>query len=113
MTVGVDSSDFLEIAAEWRGMHLVVRLSGELDLCSASQVEQALGEAAARTPTWVLLDLERVSFIDAAGIRAILRGAEMLGPRLIVVGTPPRVMRIFTLAGVADRLTFGSDPSGG
>ena len=112
MTVGVDSSDFLEIAAGWSGTHLVMRLSGELDLCSASQLRQALDEAAAGTPTRVLLDLDGVTFIDAAGIRAILTGAEIFGPRLILVRTPPRVMRIFTLAEVVERLTFGSDPSG-
>lgn len=109
----VDSSDILEIAAGWSGPHLVMRLSGELDLCSASEVRQAFDEAAARTPTRVLLDLEGVTFIDAAGIRAILRGAEIFGSRFVLVRTPPRVRRVLTLAGVDEWLTFGIDSTSG
>ena len=109
----VESLDMFEIAAGWNGTQLVIRLSGELDLCSASQVWQALDEAAVRTPTRVLLDLERLTFIDAVGIRAILRGAEIFGSRFILVRTPPRVMRVLTLAGVDERLTFGADSTDG
>ena len=109
----VDGSDILQIGAEWSGAQLSLRLSGELDFCSAPQLRQALDDAAARTPARVLLDLEHLSFIDAAGIRAILRGAEIFGPRLILHRTPPVAMRLFTMTGVEQRLNFGIDSSRG
>jgi anti-sigma B factor antagonist len=109
----VDGWEILQIAAAWSGTQLVLRVSGELDLCSARCLGQALDEAAARAPTRVLLDLERVSFIDVAGIRAILRGAEIFGSRLVLHRTPPHVMRLFTIIGVEQRLTFGRDSNAG
>lgn len=102
----VDSLDILQIAAAWSGTQLVMRVAGELDICSAPQLRQALDEAAARAPSRVILDLEELGFIDAAGIRAILSGAQLFGPRLLVQRTPPYVMRLFTITGVDQRLTF-------
>ena len=113
MSGRVDSWDILQIAAAWSGTRLVLGLSGELDFCSAPQLTQALDEAAARTPAEVLLDLECLSFIDAAGIRAIVRGAEMFGSRLVLHHTPRHVMRLFALVGVDERLTFGRECSEG
>lgn len=111
VTTEVGSLEILQIAVAWSGTRLVMRLSGELDLSSAPQLSLALDEAAERTPSAVILNLELVTFMDAAGIRAILRGTELLGSRLILHRTPAFVMRLFTITGVEDRLTFriGSD----
>ncbi|MBV9943540.1 MAG: STAS domain-containing protein [Solirubrobacterales bacterium] len=106
----VDSLDILQIAAAWSGTQLVMRASGELDLCSAPQLRQALDEAADRMPSGVILDLELISFIDAAGIRAVLRGAELFGPRFVLRRTPAYVMRLFTIIGLEQQLTFEIDP---
>ncbi len=108
----VDSLDVLQIAVAWSGTQVVMRVSGELDLCSAAQLCQALDEAAARTPSAVILDLEPVSFMDAAGIRAILRGADIFGPRFVLRRTPRYVMRLFTITGVDQQLSFEADSSG-
>ena len=105
----MDSSDILQIAGAWNGSQLVLRLSGELDSYTAPQLEHALDEAAARSPSEVSLDLESLTFMDAAGIRAILTGTEIFGRRLILHRTPPNVMRVFTIAGVEQRMNFGID----
>ena len=104
----VDSVDILQIAAAWSGTQLVMRLSGELDLCSAPALRQALDEAAQQMPSAVILDLGRVSFMDGAGIRAVLRGAELFGPRFVLRRTPPYVMRLFTITGLDQQLSFES-----
>ena len=105
----VDSLDSLQIGASWCGTHLVLCLSGELDLCSAPQLRQALDDAAQLMPSGVFLDLELVSFMDAAGIRAILTGDELFGPRLVLRRTPPYLVRLFTITGLDRRLTFAID----
>ncbi|MBV8946589.1 MAG: STAS domain-containing protein [Solirubrobacterales bacterium] len=102
----VDSLDVLQIAAAWSDTRLVMRVSGELDLCSAPQLRHALDHAAGRMPSAVILDLEPVTFMDAAGIRAILRGAELFGPRFILRRTPPYFMRLFAITGVEQQLSF-------
>ena len=107
----VESVEVLRIAATWSGTQLVVRLSGELDLGSALQLRHALDDAANQHPSAVILDLERVSFMDAAGIRAILTGAQSFGSRFILRRTPPYVMRLFAIIGLEQQLNFeaGSD----
>ena len=102
----VDSLEVLRIAAAWSGTELVLRVSGELDLCSAPQLRRALDEAAQRMPSAVILDLEGVSFMDAAGIRAILRGTEIFGRRFMLRRSPPYVRRLFTITGLEQELTF-------
>ena len=109
----VDNLDVLRISAAWSGTELVLRVSGELDLCSAPELRHALDQAAERKPSAAILDLERVSFIDAAGIRAILTGAEIFGPRLILRRTPPYVRRLFTITGLEQQLTFETESSTG
>ena len=107
----VDSLDVLQIAAAWSGTQLVLRVCGELDLCSAAELRHALDQAAERMPSVAILDLERVSFMDAAGIRAILKGTEIFGPRLILRRTPPYVRRLFAITGLEQQLTFETDSS--
>lgn len=109
----MDSLDILQVAAAWSGKRLVVRLSGELDISSAPQLGQALDEAAKRTPSGVILDLERVTFMDAAGIRAILQAADVFGRRFILRRTPPHVMRLFAITGVEQGLNFETAPGAG
>ena len=109
----VESLDVLEIAAAWSGTQLVLRLSGELDLCSAPQLGRALYEAAEQLPSQLILDLERMRFMDAAGIRCILTAAEIFGPRLILRRTPPYILRLFTITGLEQRLTFELDSGSG
>ena len=108
----VDSLEVLRIVATWSGTQLVVRLSGELDLGSAVQLRSALDGAADQHPSAVILDLECVSFMDAAGIRAILTGAETFGPRFVLRSTPLYVKRLFAIIGLEQELNFESDSSG-
>ena len=78
-----------------------VRATGELDLCTAPQLERTLQDARSKARL-VVLDTRDVSFIDCSGLRAILdssgRGdAEV--PRLVLV-PGPAVQRLLSLAGV-------------
>jgi len=50
----------------------VIRVEGELDLFERPRVERALREAEASHATRILLDLEGLTFIDAAGLSALV-----------------------------------------
>src|SRR4051794_20506943 len=96
---------------------LLVQLTGELDISSASGVESRLIEVEQRAPERLFLDLRRVNFIDSTGLSMIINAdgrAKKAGRRLTIVsgdGVPRRILRT---VGLEDRLEVLSDlPAGG
>jgi anti-sigma B factor antagonist len=82
----------------------VIAVSGELDVTSAPELDDVLcrtdGEA-------VNLDLSGVSFIDPAGLRALLnakRGIDARGGQLVIRKPSCQVRRLAQLSGTADEL---------
>lgn len=113
----VASLDVLTVALEFAERAVVIRLFGELDLSTGPQLGKAFADAAASDPALVVLDLHALTFIDAAGLRAVLRGNQQFNKRLIVRGASSRVRWLFTVAGLErelrfDRPTFGLVSSG-
>jgi anti-sigma B factor antagonist len=50
----------------------VIRIEGELDLCECPSLERALREAEVSPANRILLDLEKLTFIDAAGLSVLV-----------------------------------------
>jgi anti-anti-sigma factor len=79
----------------------VLRATGEIDLANADELKQAL--VGTSTPG-VVLDLNGVSYLDSAGIRAILTGARALSERscrFVIVAEPSaRVQVVLRIAGL-------------
>ncbi len=65
-------SPLCAIAAAREGDSYVIRVEGELDLSECSQLEGALREAEASLATRILLDLDELAFIDAAGLSLLV-----------------------------------------
>ena len=89
-----------------------VMLSGELDMATAPQLEDALSEAA-RDSVAVILDLSKLEFMDSAGLHAILNAHARLNEancRLALIAGGPQVQRIFEITGVEHRLEFVDTP---
>jgi anti-anti-sigma factor len=87
---------------------VVVHAGGEIDLATAAPLRDAL-ERAAEDPTVRLLvcDLSRVSFLACSGLAMLLSAWSTLderGGELRVVATEPIVLRLFELAGLAEKL---------
>jgi anti-anti-sigma factor len=85
---------------------LVLHVSGELDLDSAPTLEAAATAHLGTFPSVLILDLSRITFIDCAGLGALLRisvhtscsrTALLLGP------ISPYVARLIALTGDAFR----------
>ncbi len=85
-----------------------IALSGELDLSSALNFEDALRRIEeSRRPRTIVLDLSCLRFMDSSGVRLILSAhlrAAKRGWRLQIVEASESVQRIFRLTGIADRL---------
>jgi anti-anti-sigma factor len=75
----------------------VIAVSGELDSATAGTLDDAL--VAVRPP--IRVDLAELTFIDSAGLHALLRLHQRPGTVLTVVDASPNVRRLFELAGVA------------
>lgn len=78
---------------------VVIALAGEVDLTTAARVRAELRLAESLHPGRLILDLRGVTFIDAAGVSAILprrRGGDV---RRTLVAGPGRVRRVLELVG--------------
>lgn len=91
-----------------RDLH-VVALAGELDLATVGQFAREISRAEASAAGAILLDLERLEFIDSIGMNAIIRLSARLeidGRSLLVRRGPDSVHRSFELCGLTSRLHF-------
>lgn len=91
-----------------------VRLTGELDISGAGEVQRALEEVERSTTGSLVIDLRRLEFLDSTGLRLILSAdarARDRGSDLIVVRGPEPVDRVFRMAGLERRLRFVEDPA--
>jgi anti-sigma B factor antagonist len=90
-----------------------VALAGELDLSSALTFEDQLRRIEEETqPRVLVLDLQRLKFLDSTGLRLILAAharALKRGGRLCIVQGSDAVRRIFRLTGVVERLNVFDD----
>ncbi len=89
---------------------LIVLVSGEIDLSTGSHLDDALSRAAASTAGLIIVDLERVTFMDATGLGILVRHAstEDGEQRLRITPGPPQVQRLFELSGMRAHLPFYS-----
>jgi anti-sigma B factor antagonist len=58
---------------------VIVEVAGELDLTNAHEVEERLGALAEREDETLVLDLNRLLFIDSAALHVLFRLARRLG----------------------------------
>ena len=89
-------------------------LAGELDFATAPQLAAAVVHIPMGASTMLVVGLREVTFIDCAGIRAVLLIQELCAQRgcgfSLVPGCAP-VQRSFELCGLLDHLPFRDDGS--
>ena len=90
----------------------VIELDGEWDLAAREATRTAIRRVLARGPSCVVLDLTRVSFIDASGVHVVVELARHSAADhvyLVIVPGPPAVQRVFALCRVIGELPFVAD----
>jgi anti-sigma B factor antagonist len=95
--------DFSVNTAALGGDSFIVTLTGEVDLHTATSLEEALEGVVALGGTAVALDLAEVSFVDSTVLEVLLRYRERLqnlGGELVVVTQDRRVLRTFEVTGL-------------
>lgn len=108
----MDEALTIEVRRE-RG-YTVVAVTGEVDIATVTRLRERLFELAASGRTLVV-DLDQVSFIDSAGLAALVgaaRRADAHGASLQVVCTRPRTRQLFRLTGLDSRVPLASTLDG-
>ena len=85
-----------------------VSAQGEVDLASADELETRFGELTSPDVTSVVVDLEGVTFLDSAGINALLKGrrlAESRGQSFVVSSASGLVRQVLDITGVWNHLS--------
>jgi anti-sigma B factor antagonist len=84
-----------------------VRIEGEIDVCVANRLQELLLRITQAHGPRILLDLSAVSFMDCAGLRALVltrRHAEQRGCSVHLTAASPIVVKLITLLGAEDAL---------
>jgi stage II sporulation protein AA (anti-sigma F factor antagonist) len=101
----------VEVFETVRAWSVVVR--GEIDMQTASKLEDVLDQVIAKGARLITLDLEGVDFLDSSGLRVILAASNKLtehGGRLLLEGASSAVERVLELTGVIERLRQTGKP---
>lgn len=87
-----------------------VHVAGDLDLAAAPRLVQALCDLE-REACLVVLDLREITFLDAAGVHAIVDAsivARRDGRRLLLLGASAPARRVFALTGTFHQVEVGA-----
>lgn len=83
-----------------------VHVAGDLDLAAAPRLTQALRDLV-REACLIVLDLREITFLDAAGVHAIVDAsiaARRGGRRLLLLGPSAPAQRMFALTGTSHQI---------
>jgi anti-anti-sigma factor len=91
-----------EVRPRTEGTALVLHVSGEVDLSTAGELEEAVAAALVDQPTALVVDLTDVAFLDSAGLGVLahghLKATEQLSLRIVV--TSEVVLKPLRLTGL-------------
>ena len=89
--------------ATWSGQTAVVTATGEIDLTNAEYLRDALLSALNAGATALVADLTTVTFLDSAGVTALVRASRRASASeaelRLAVAAPP-VLRVLSLVGI-------------
>ena len=104
---GVEPEQQLTVSIRRRARGAVIEVGGELDLYESGRLSAVVADLLREPVELVELDATALTFIDSAGIRAILlarSGAAERGVRFLISGVSPQIRRVIEIAGAQDLL---------
>ena len=97
-----------DVEFDSRGIDVIARVSGEIDLSNANDLESALIGAMSNHSRALIVDLSHVQYLDSAGIQLIYRLRESLRARrqrlAVVIPNRSPAPEALRLAGVAEHV---------
>jgi len=89
--------------------HVVVAVSGEVDIATAPKLREKLVELASQGAQQVVVDLNAVEFLDSTGLGVLIGGMKRLrglDGDLTLVCTQPRILKVFEITGLNRAFTI-------
>ena len=106
--------NFFLIVTEHHDQLSLLRLQGELDVCGADHLRQAIHNALDHAPKTLVADLSALGFTDCAGL-SVLAWAHKIqarqGRELIITGCQPIVRRLLSVTGFNMYLHVSDEPA--
>jgi anti-anti-sigma factor len=93
--------------------HLTI--TGELDIATAPQVDDAAGALLREGVSELRIDLRDITFIDSSGLRLLIalhNRATAEGWELSLIRPSGRSLSVFQITGADENLPFVEEPSG-
>lgn len=81
----------------------IVALSGEIDVYTAPELRQRLGETMHDGPPHLVIDLAEVRYIDSSGLSVLLeihKRAQAERRRASIICAQPQILKLFALTGL-------------
>ncbi len=85
------------------GASPVIHLCGELDLSNVGEVQTTIDAVVGRGPERIVLDVQKLTFMDSSGIALLISVAERV-PRIELQGPAPAIRRLLEITGLAGTL---------
>ena len=101
----------LRVARNGHSVHLAP--SGELDIATTPELEQALAEATVDAVAEIVLDLRELTFMDSTGLRALAQAnsrAEECGIALSIIRGSRQIERVLEISGLGAMLPLVDPP---
>lgn len=98
----------LRLEDSQHGQASVVAVAGELDALSAPQLDAHLTGLLTDQPSYVVIDLTEVEFLDSTGLGVLIKALTHLrehGAEMALVATSPRVLKVLSITGMDQVMT--------
>lgn len=108
----MSASPYLAITTHHSGRRSVLRLQGELDVCTSDRLRHAINSALKHCPQLLVLDLSALGFMDCSGLSVLVWARKRLAEQerqFLITGAQPIVERLMHLTGL-DRYLHLSKP---
>jgi anti-sigma B factor antagonist len=105
----VTLTDAFAVEADLHAPRATLALKGELDLASAPSLERAIEALPWPQLQELVIDLAELTFIDSTGLAVLIRTSQRAVEgqlRFSVIHVSDQARRLFTIAGVTDRLNL-------
>ena len=100
----------MSVEIEIKGETMIAKLSGELDHHTATAIREEIDTSAElNMPSLLILDFEKLSFMDSSGIGLVLgryRNLYKRGAEVKVVGVSPQIYKVMKLSGIERLMTL-------
>jgi anti-sigma B factor antagonist len=93
----------LDLETTERGGAGILSLRGEIDVYTAPLLRQALVDLIDRGTRNIVVDMERVDFLDSTGLGVLVEGLKRVRTRegnLSIVATHEKILKIFDITGL-------------